>query len=233
MENEEIAADVCINEEEMEKLIKELPDILKELEEQSTVSSNKNINILVVDDSSFSRRMIIKELTEIGFSNQHIMQSDSGKDALEKLQSQQFDLFILDIVMVEIDGIAVLKEVKKNQPNAKVIMCSGSNSIELIKDLIDLGIDAFIVKPYKSEDFKRAVCRSLPTLEHSNNTNNYLVAKCHICNHEMIEVNLINTLIFYCPNNCMQIGPLANALVTQQELDKDYEDAVRGRKKEE
>jgi len=49
--------------------------------------------------------------------------------------------------MTGMDGIAVLKVVKKKQPDGKVIMCSGSSSPELIKELIAIGIDAFIVKP--------------------------------------------------------------------------------------
>lgn len=189
------------------------------------------MQVLIVDDSSFSRRMINKELNEIGISNEQIQQSGTGDDALSKIQGQQFDLFILDIIMVGIDGIAVLQEVKKKQPHAKVIMCSGSNSDEIITDLIDLGMDAFIVKPYESEVFKKAVCRTVGMRVASccSGNNDYWVAKCHKCDAKMIEMNLINTVSFFCPNKCMTIGPLMNVLVNQKELDEDYEQALKKR----
>lgn len=191
--------------------------------EQGNSKSCDKLQVLIVDDSGFSRRMINKELNAIGISDDQIQQSGTGDDAFGKIQVQQFDLFILDIIMDGIDGISVLKEVKKNQPNAKVIMCSGSNSDEIIADLIELGIDAFIVKPYESEVFKKAVCRTLAMQQACCcGVNDYWIAKCHKCDAKMIEMNLINTVSFFCPHKCMTIGPIMNVLVNQNELNEDY-----------
>ena len=144
------------------------------------------------------------------------------KSALTEMASQQFDLFFLDIVMSGIDGIAVLKEVKKQQPAAKVIMCSGSSSPDLIKDLIAMGIDGFVVKPFKVEDFVRSVCSNISLGLDTSRQSECLQVKCHRCDRKMIEVNSINTVSFYCPSNCMQIGPVVYALLSQQQLDEDY-----------
>jgi two-component system chemotaxis response regulator CheY len=188
------------------------------------------IQILIVDDSGFSRLLINKEIMEMGIENCLIQQSGSGADAFRKIKSQPFDLFILDIVMEGIDGIDVLKEVRKNQPTAKVIMCSGTHSDEIIKELIELGIDEFIVKPYKSEVFKKAVCRTLGIqMECCNETVDELKVKCHICDSKMIELSLTNTVSFFCPRNCMTIGPLVYALANQEELTRDYEIAMKNR----
>lgn len=199
--------------------------------ENEKSSFDDNIQILIVDDSGFSRSLINKELNSMGIRNDQIQQSPNGVDALIQIQAKQFDLFILDIIMEEIDGIAVLKSVKKNQPSAKVIMCSGSNSDGIIKEIIELGIDAFLVKPYQSEAFKKVICRILPTQVEvcSGIKNEYWEAKCHRCDCKMIEVDLINTVQFYCPNGCMTIGPLMNPLVSQRELDEDYEKARQKR----
>lgn len=200
--------------------------------EKMSGSSCGNIRVLIVDDSGFSRSLINKELNEIGIGNDQIKQSPSGADAISKIKSESFDLFILDIIMAGIDGIGVLKEVKQNQPNAKVIMCSGSNSDEIIKEVVELGIDAFLVKPYQSETFKTALCRTvcIEMEECSNLT--FWEAKCHVCDSKMIEVNLINTVSFCCPNSCMTIGPLMNPLVSQSELDEDYKKAIERRNKQ-
>ena len=201
------------------------------MENQKPNGSNYgSVQVLIVDDSGFSRNLINRELNEIGISNEQIQQSPSGADAISKIEFQQFDLFILDIIMAGIDGIGVLKEVRKQQPNAKVIMCSGSNSEEIINEVIALGIDAFLVKPYQSETFKKALHRILPNqLEYCKDNIDCWEAKCHVCDQKMVEVNLINTVSFCCPNGCMTIGPLVYALVSQSEFDEDYKKAIEKR----
>ena len=178
--------------------------------------------ILIVDDSGFSRAMMVRELTGLGVDADQIQQAGSGAEALAKLAEQPFDLFILDIVMTGIDGIAVLKEAKQRQPNAKIVMCSGSSAPELVKESVSLGIDGFIVKPYKAEDFIRVICGTLPGLSVKGGTCEPLYVKCHVCDRKMIEVNSLNTVSFYCPVGCMQIGPVVYALATQQHFDEDY-----------
>ena len=185
------------------------------------------VQILIVDDSGFSRAMMVRELTALGIDNSQIKQAGSGDEAMAMLDAQPFDLFILDIVMTGIDGIAVLKTVKQKQPNAKVIMCSGSSSPELVKESIQLGTDAFVVKPYKAEDLVRAVCGNLPESESVCAPVACLQVKCHVCDTKMIEVNSLNTVSFFCPQNCMQIGPVVYALASQQHFDEDYARAKR------
>ena len=184
--------------------------------------------ILIVDDSGFSRAMMVRELTGLGIDASQIRQAGSGAEALAMMTDQPFDLFILDIVMTGIDGIAVLKEVKRRQPSAKIVMCSGSSAPELVKESVSLGIDGFIVKPYKAEDFIRVVCGTLPGVSASCVTGEPLQVKCHVCDSKMIEVNSLNTVSFYCPNGCMQIGPVVYALASQQHFDEDYARARMG-----
>ncbi|VBB05101.1 Hypothetical protein LUCI_0307 [Lucifera butyrica] len=50
-----------------------------------------------------------------------------------------------------------------------------------------------------------------------------LVAKCFKCDSEMIEIGRGDNYHFICPNGCSQIGPSPSILLTQDELDKDYE----------
>jgi two-component system, chemotaxis family, chemotaxis protein CheY len=185
--------------------------------------------ILIVDDSSFSRAMMVRELTGLGIDADQILQVGSGAEALAKMNEQTFDLFILDIVMTGIDGITVLKEAKQRQPSAKIVMCSGSSAPELVKESVSLGIDGFIVKPYKAEDFIRVVCGTIPGLSAKCETSAPLHVKCHVCDSKMIEVNSLNTVSFYCPAGCMQIGPVVYALASQQHFDEDYARAHLGK----
>ncbi|WP_346355379.1 response regulator [Azotosporobacter soli] len=184
----------------------------------------KKAKVLIVDDSSFSRGLIHKTLHELGIANPQIEQAGSGEEAIDKMKKTKFDLFVLDIVMSGIDGVAVLREVKNTQSGAKVIMCSGSNANEVVDELIELGIEAFISKPFKATIFKNAFYRAFGIAKEEEMPD-YWLAKCHKCDQQMIEVNAIHTVDFVCPNKCMRIGPLPAALIQQAELDADYEKA--------
>lgn len=117
------------------------------------------MRILVVDDSSFARGIIINELNSMGINGSRIQQCDNGQDALDKIDAENFDLLMLDVHMPGIDGITVLKEIRQRQPEVNVVICSSHRSKDTIKDLIDLGARDFLVKPFSSEEFKKVVSR--------------------------------------------------------------------------
>ncbi|MDG2830263.1 response regulator, partial [Vibrio parahaemolyticus] len=58
------------------------------------------------------------------------------------------DLVTMDITMPEMDGISALKEIKKMDPNAKVIMCSAMGQQSMVMEAIQSGAIDFIVKPF-------------------------------------------------------------------------------------
>jgi len=117
------------------------------------------VQILVLDDSNIMRNVLVKCLIEIGFPKAVITEAASGVEAIRLVNSNTFNLVILDIVMDGVDGIAVLKEIKKVQPAAKVVMCSTCSKSKTVRDLIDLGMDDFIVKPYTREKLKETIFR--------------------------------------------------------------------------
>ena len=78
--------------------------------------------ILVVDDAAFMRMMIRDILSKNGY--EVVGEAQDGAQAIEKFKELRPDLITMDITMPEMDGIAALKEIKKIDGNAKVIMCS-------------------------------------------------------------------------------------------------------------
>ncbi|MBE3555389.1 MAG: response regulator, partial [Thermicanus sp.] len=75
--------------------------------------------ILVVDDAAFMRMMIKDILTKNGF--EVVGEATDGVQAVEKYQELKPDLVTLDITMPEMDGIEALKQIRKIDPQAKVI----------------------------------------------------------------------------------------------------------------
>ena len=119
------------------------------------------VMVLVLDDSDTMRQVFVQILLEIGLKEDEIQEAADGATAISLLKSHTFSLCLLDIVMGGIDGIGVLKKVKEIQPEAKVIMCSSFGESGTVKDLIDMGIDDFVLKPYEPARLKDTLSRHL------------------------------------------------------------------------
>ena len=86
----------------------------------------------------------------------------SGKEALEIVKGNSFDLVVLDIGMPEMDGLAALRRIRKNDPSARIIMCSALGQESTILKAIRYGARDFVVKPFKPERIVSAVKKALP-----------------------------------------------------------------------
>jgi len=111
--------------------------------------------ILVVDDAAFMRMMIKDVLTKNGF--EVVGEAENGAKAIEKYKELQPTLTIMDITMPEIDGIQAVKEIKKIDPNAKIIMCSAMGQQAMVIEAIQAGAKDFIVKPFQADRVIEAV----------------------------------------------------------------------------
>lgn len=115
--------------------------------------------ILIVDDAAFMRMMIKDILTKNGF--EIAAEAGDGSEAIEKYKETSPDLVTLDITMPEMDGIAALKEIKKIDENAKIIMCSAMGQQAMVIDAIQAGAKDFIVKPFQAERVIEAIKKAL------------------------------------------------------------------------
>ena len=119
------------------------------------------MQVLVLDDSDTMRNILVKQLLAVGLQTDEIEEAKNGAEAIRKLNSNTFDLLLLDIVMDGVDGISVLKQAKTIQPKARVIMVSTFTQSETVKELIGLGIDDFIVKPFSEDRIKETLINNI------------------------------------------------------------------------
>ena len=112
-------------------------------------------NILVCDDAAFMRMMIKDILNKNGYNVAG--EAENGIRAVEKYKEVSPDLVLLDITMPEMDGIQALKEIKKVDAGAKVIMCSAMGQQAMVIESIQAGAKDFIVKPFQAERVIEAV----------------------------------------------------------------------------
>lgn len=117
------------------------------------------IKVLVVDDAAFMRMMIKDILSKNGY--EIVGEAENGAKALEKYQDLKPDLTTMDITMPEMDGITAVKEIKKLDPNAKVIMCSAMGQQAMVIEAIQSGARDFIVKPFQPDRVLEAVRKAV------------------------------------------------------------------------
>ena len=112
-------------------------------------------NILICDDAAFMRMMIKDILTKNGYNVAG--EAENGMKAVEKYKEVTPDLVLMEITMPEMDGIQALKEIRKADAGAKVIMCSAMGQQAMVIESIQAGAKDFIVKPFQAERVLEAV----------------------------------------------------------------------------
>jgi len=103
--------------------------------------------ILVVDDNEANRDVLSRRLLRDGCE---VMLAETGRQALRMAQRYNFDLMLLDIMMPEMDGYAVLAELRKDSAlrHLPVIMITAVDEIESVVRCIELGADDYLPKPF-------------------------------------------------------------------------------------
>lgn len=87
-------------------------------------------------------------LTHQGHS---VLQAKDGPECLDILQNEAVDVCVLDICMPGMDGIEVLRRIKEGQSELKVIMLSALSQERNVRQALQLGADAFVVKPFQAQ----------------------------------------------------------------------------------
>ena len=104
------------------------------------------INILIIEDDESIRR-VIKKILEGENKNYKIIEAIDGKDGLIKINENQLNLILCDIKMPRLDGIDVLKYVKKNNLFIPFILLTGHGNIDTAVNAMKIGAFDFIEKP--------------------------------------------------------------------------------------
>jgi two-component system chemotaxis response regulator CheY len=113
------------------------------------------LRILLVDDTTFMRRMLRDILVRAGFEVS--AEASNGRQAVEAYRQTRPDLVIMDITMPEMDGVAAVREIAGADPAARIVMCSALGQQELIVEALEAGARDFVVKPFVPEKVLEAV----------------------------------------------------------------------------
>lgn len=119
-----------------------------------------NFQVLIVDDSEINRDMLTRRLRRKDFD---LSMAVNGREALSMIQTNLYDLILLDIMMPEVDGYTVLKYLKEDLRlrNIPVIMISALEEINSVMQCMEIGADDYLTKPFDPDMLKAAVNRCL------------------------------------------------------------------------
>lgn len=116
------------------------------------------ISVLVVDDDHTARRLLEEVMAKEGYG---VEGAASGREAVEKAERTLFDVALSDIRMPDLDGLELLKILKRLSPETIVIMMTAFGSIETAIEAIKEGAYDYISKPFKLDEVKLTVKRAL------------------------------------------------------------------------
>ena len=114
-----------------------------------------DINVLLVDDVSQARRFVEVILSGMGVNQ--VFTANDGRSALDFLgvEIDMVDLIICDWQMPRISGLELLKQVRVIAPDMPFMMVTGRSDIKSVTEARDLGVNAYIAKPFSPQDFEK------------------------------------------------------------------------------
>mgnify|MGYP001105414236 CR=1 FL=1 len=108
--------------------------------------------ILVVDDEEHIRFLYSEELTEEGYD---VITADSGYKLLERIEEEKPDLVVLDIKMVDYNGLDLLQDIRNQYADLPVILCTAYDTFK--EDMKSIAADAYVIKSFDLTELKNKI----------------------------------------------------------------------------
>ena len=116
-----------------------------------------NVKVLLVDDEEQFLEVLAERLETRNFD---VRKAFSCDEAIAKLQEQESDVVILDVLMPGKDGVQTLKEIKRLRPIVEVIMLTGHATVETAIEGMKLGAYDYLMKPSETEDLVNKISKA-------------------------------------------------------------------------
>lgn len=122
-----------------------------------------NKAVLLIDDEDEIKALMSNYLIKSQIEGERIVTASDGKEALSKIQNQDFGLIIVDILIPKMNGLQLIRELKmrKKYQDIPILIISGSVDVENVKMAISMGVNNIIVKPFTYNIFLDKIGRTL------------------------------------------------------------------------
>jgi len=127
-------------------------------EQSELLDYAKHLTLLYVEDNIDAQTMMILILQEYF---DRIIVANDGLDGLEKFKCQRIDIVITDISMPNLDGLTMIKEIKKLKEDIPVLVFSAYSDTKFLHDAITLGVDGYLFKPFDAQQFEQVLLKTV------------------------------------------------------------------------
>jgi DNA-binding NtrC family response regulator len=118
--------------------------------------SQSMAKILIVDDEEHIRFLYSEELTEAGYE---VVTADSGHKLLERIEKEKPDLVVLDIKMVDYNGLDLLQDIRNKYYNLPVVLCTAYDTFK--EDMKSIAADFYVIKSFDLTELKNKIAMAL------------------------------------------------------------------------
>jgi DNA-binding response OmpR family regulator len=129
---------------------------------QAQVQTEDTTRILVMEDDVNIAKGLATVLTDEEYD---VQVANDGQTALDAFKKQDFDLLIADIRLPDMNGLDVIKQVRRHTPNTKIIVITGFVSTSVAVDAMQSGVTDFLPKPFSENQILKSVRTTLKTTE--------------------------------------------------------------------
>ena len=117
--------------------------------------------ILIIEDNPMVVKSLEFKLNKDGFD---VITANDGREGLEKIKTEQFDLILTDLMLPFISGTQIIEQSKAIAPEVPIIVLSTSNQEAIITDAFSMGVSDFMTKPFSPNELSLRVKRTLDSL---------------------------------------------------------------------
>ena len=112
--------------------------------------------ILIVDDEEHIRFLYSEELTEAGYE---VITADSGYNLLDRIEQEKPDLVVLDIKMVDYNGLDLLQDIRNRYYDIPVVLCTAYDTFK--EDMKSIAADFYVIKSFDLTELKTKIAMAL------------------------------------------------------------------------
>jgi len=121
-----------------------------------------SIRVLVADDSSTMRKIIIRALSGVGIND--ITEAENGEVAINLFPTAPFELVLTDWNMPVKTGLEVIQAIRETDKDTPIIMITTEAEKRRVVEAIQAGVSDYLVKPFDADDLRQKVERHCPAL---------------------------------------------------------------------
>ncbi len=141
--------------------------------------------VLIVDDEPIIRKGLRSIINWKNFDCEVIAEASDGLDGLELVRKHKPDIIITDIKMPEADGLSMIKQIKEDVPESKIIILTGHRNFDYAHEAVKLGVTDFLLKPSRIEELTAAISRAVKELNFQKQRNEELNKLSHLFNQNI------------------------------------------------